>query len=239
MRKQLFTLIELLVVIAIIAILASMLLPALNQAKLKAKGIQCVSNLKQVGIGIINYTDDNDGFFPNDTQGNSRSQRILVSERFKCYNDFYGTGKTIYKGGYIKTAKVFQCPSIPKYDKAGSYEALGSWERFYDMDYAAKGSISNRWLCASYVFKIYEYEDVANNALLNDTQNAKISYRLKKPSRPMAADRFFGASKASYVHDRGQNCLYEDGSANFVEGNRLFCNWYSWEVRELFKKMRR
>lgn len=65
MNKKNFTLIELLVVIAIIAILAGLLLPALNSARAKARTISCLNNVKQMGALGIQYTNDFDGALPN------------------------------------------------------------------------------------------------------------------------------------------------------------------------------
>ncbi len=110
-RSVSFTLIELLVVIAIIAILASMLLPALSQARAKARQASCASNLKQLAVGVQLYADDNVEFVPGvATYDNYQSTATHV----RPY-----TGKDLSYGFWMDLIlplagdrEVFHCPSL-------------------------------------------------------------------------------------------------------------------------------
>lgn len=85
-----FTLIELLVVIAIIAIISSMVLPALSKSRERARRIKCASNLKQIGLAFLSYSSDFDGFFGDITKT---------------------TGAHLNDLGYLKDGEVWACPS--------------------------------------------------------------------------------------------------------------------------------
>jgi prepilin-type N-terminal cleavage/methylation domain-containing protein/prepilin-type processing-associated H-X9-DG protein len=132
-RKHGFTLIELLVVIAIIAILAAILFPVFAQAREKARQTACLSNMKQMGLALVQYTTDYDGVYVANVVPTTIS----------------GTGQPIHWGWfgllqpYIKNVDVAECPSAIRKNPNGNdyvtfnsirmpYRQIGGNERLFN-----------------------------------------------------------------------------------------------------------
>ena len=122
-----FTLIELLVVIAIIAILAGLLLPALSRAKERAWKVNCVSNLKQIGVGVEMYVGDNEGYMPvcgwpeGQNPWQTYSAARVAPGTMTLTRGFMSMG-LLYRTQTVPDPKVFYCPSNKRSGEDRTYD---------------------------------------------------------------------------------------------------------------------
>ncbi|MEO6034953.1 MAG: prepilin-type N-terminal cleavage/methylation domain-containing protein [Verrucomicrobiota bacterium] len=229
-----FTLIELLVVIAIISILAALLLPALALAKEKARSISCINNLRQMGIAMVLYSDDNSDFLvPAEYDVRNGSQ----------YEEGWPT--ILYNGKYLPAARaktfydvpdlkdVFRCPSglpevyrfgpgsrdDPEGARAWPYASESTGKKFHiDSWYGLNGSTGSpqKW-----PFTRLPMDGTKS------TKGNKFHTAAKVPRMPMIFDGFWMHNgkdervNARHSKNTRSNILFFDNSASSFDTFRI------------------
>ncbi len=219
--RERFTLIELLVVIAIIAILASMLLPVLTNARELARRSVCANNLKQIGIGFHLYADDNDDWFPilgNGSQGFPVFLQQTVSGVLSK-----GTVKEMFDD-YIKDHSAINCPSYEgryRTDRPGSTVWPDKWSYFHinPNKYGWKGE---KWLISN----VSEYGPRALGGKRQKWQN-----RLTVSDIYCTSDTGGGGTPGTHYPYQRSNGQYEVAHMRLLGGHGLYADqhvqWYS------------
>jgi prepilin-type processing-associated H-X9-DG protein/prepilin-type N-terminal cleavage/methylation domain-containing protein len=224
-RSWRFTLIELLVVIAIIAILASMLLPALSKAKEAAHASDCVSNLKQIGIGLVMYIDDNAGWHPPTFYSltNATWHAILTDNEAL---EGFGLTATAYV-----SEDVFSCLSAPDQIGLDVLRSVNGIDKYFFYSYG----MNLTYFAGRQINGINEQEfrhsvvkDASNTLDVLDTEehagsdiNYPGTYRMVH-----GISNHYGIPSAR--HSGGSNILWMDWHVSRVEQSEAMNTWVYW-----------
>ncbi len=190
-RRSGFTLIELLVVIAIIAILAAILFPVFAQAREKARQTSCISNNKQLGLGVIMYQQDYDESMPRFITTTAESTPLTITNRQTAF---------IFAQPYIKNKQLLKCPDMPD---------DGIWKNAYDSNVAIWGGYAFN---VDYMMYSADCSDFGTAANPNSGPPTPIAL-IQKPAETVM---FGGAALANGPGSfSGANSLYPEGGGYY------------------------
>jgi len=218
-NQNAFTLIELLVVISIIALLVSILLPALNTARDTARQIVCATHLRSVYLGLALYADQNQGILPRymdgyETSSYDNKSRQCCYFTYLAYRRDYinpdGVGKPlnlarIYEEGVIESPEIFYCASLGKNTGLPKYEGyMAGVDRWGD--FPAGENLDRDFIQTGYNFWRYWQE--------------RVNKFDKLKSYPLCYDMMFSIDKISHVKQdgtaKGFNVAWGDGHVAFA-----------------------
>ncbi|RYG31590.1 prepilin-type N-terminal cleavage/methylation domain-containing protein [bacterium] len=209
MIQKAFTLIELLVVIAIIAILAAILFPVFAQAKAAAKKTASLSNIKQIGLAWIMYSDDADGVLMREQTGDQASGKV-----FYWWGSFDGTTLREQEGllfPYTRSKGIQADPSFPNTLRA----AIGQTGYAYNVDYLSPTSYNSDYTVATPVAVNYGgIGTVAETVVFATSARRDFS-----PPYAIQGNTYLSAPSSAYPTFQGRHSgsgviVWADGHAN-------------------------
>jgi prepilin-type N-terminal cleavage/methylation domain-containing protein/prepilin-type processing-associated H-X9-DG protein len=217
-----FTLIELLVVIAIIALLAAILFPVFASAREKARQSTCASNERQIGLGLMQYIQDNDETFP---------YTYYVS----ATNTWYGNYATeIYP--YVTSEDIFICPDQKTGDSYANFKVPGI-SKSYPNQY-----VPSAWVLWDVVPGTFQ---PVTTAMIGDTSG---TYFLAEMNHGVAGGNNVSAmstvnrsnpatQRVGYPHSMGTNFVYCDGHTKYLSANIALVSsqaaWQPWGYNDV------
>jgi len=228
-NRKAFTLIELLVVIAIIAILAAILFPAFARARENARKTSCLSNMKQIGLGFMQYTQDYDDKLPMRDWGNQPTRAIAIVNSWR---------RSIYP--YVKSTQLYACPS-------NTSNTMLADDSSNSTDLAAAGLVNPPLFVRSYGANATRFgisggnspmeygvsqplaamPDVSRTILITESKEGDNNIHMNDNE-----SRFLGATDTFPGHLGMVNFLFVDGHAKAMKPSATGSSVNMWNVEE-------
>jgi prepilin-type N-terminal cleavage/methylation domain-containing protein/prepilin-type processing-associated H-X9-DG protein len=245
-----FTLIELLIVVGIVAILAGLLLPALAQAKAKARRIHCQSNLRQIGIGMMLYADDENNRMPVAAPHELGGPQGIVpdSDPWLPARMFGGSLPAEQRplNSYLATPEVFRSPcdrgeplwwfdTADYQARSTCYELYGS-SYFYASGYNRMGGVVSPMGIAKFVGVEFSFDAFANHPLALGQSLTTSSYRLPAKKVVVGSIPIHRTMSGVVAISRRAQWYKPDpdrlwANASFLDGHVEFVNVFAYDAQ--------